>query len=80
MPQDAPLQGFAEQYANVNTPQKDKLGYWHKKFRHMRRAKALKPPTMRALEMREEEAFREGLARKNTNSLHEKHPANNRLA
>jgi hypothetical protein len=50
----------------VNTPHKDKLGYWQKKLRNMRKAKAMRPPSQRSREMREEEAFRLGLNRKNT--------------
>ena len=50
----------AEQYANVNLSHKDKLGYWHKKFRNMRKAKAMRPLTQRQKELREEEAWRLG--------------------
>jgi hypothetical protein len=53
----------------VNSPAKDKPGYWQKKLANMRAAKALRQPTQRDRELREEEVFRLGLCRKNRHSV-----------
>jgi hypothetical protein len=44
----------------VNRKAKDKLGYWRKKYRNMRAAKALRPQSLRSRELREEETWKLG--------------------